>query len=95
MSIRIFDKFNPDGPACPLCYTKDELATILVPIAGTEDGNNVQAMQVHAHCVVWLGNTVQELLVLKTVQAANRANERAAELLDKGSKNEVQQSDNG
>jgi len=31
---RIFQGFNPAGPACPVCGTKADLETVLVPIPG-------------------------------------------------------------
>jgi hypothetical protein len=50
--MKIFDHMNTEGAArCPVCKTKKDKPVILVPIAGTEEGNNSQAIQVHVDCV--------------------------------------------
>ena len=36
---------------CPICKTSLDASVMLVPIAGTEEGNNQQALQAHAGCV--------------------------------------------
>jgi hypothetical protein len=40
-----------DGHHCPICGTKEDKEVILVSIAGTQDGNNCQAIQVHTDCL--------------------------------------------
>ncbi len=47
---RIFQGFNPAGPACPVCGTKADLETVLVPIPGTEKEHLVECRQVHVEC---------------------------------------------
>lgn len=49
-SPRIFAGFNPSGDFCPFCKTKADTETVLIPIPGTEDGNNMKAKQVHLKC---------------------------------------------
>jgi hypothetical protein len=48
--MRIFNHFNKGGDPCPICNTRDDKPTVLVPIPGTEEGNNIQAKQVHKEC---------------------------------------------
>ncbi len=51
--MRVFDKFNATAKdPCPVCETKTEKLTVLVPIDGTDDGQgNVRALQVHLECL--------------------------------------------
>ncbi len=49
--MRIFKKFNgANGVTCPVCDTAKEVETVLVPIPGTENGNNVECKQIHKAC---------------------------------------------
>jgi hypothetical protein len=48
--MKVFKQFNSDGPVCPICKTRKNGETVLVPIKGSEDGNNMQAEQVHLKC---------------------------------------------
>jgi hypothetical protein len=52
MTMRVFEHFNQAGDPCPVCGTKDDKPTVLVPIPGTEKGNIMQAKQTHEEC--WL-----------------------------------------
>lgn len=54
--MRIFDHFNQSGnDVCPICRTNANKATVLMPIPGTNEGNIVQALQVHWGCMkLWL-----------------------------------------
>lgn len=50
--MRTFPHFNPSSDSlCPICGTNDDEETVLIPIAGTQDGNNCQAVQVHTKCL--------------------------------------------
>ena len=53
--MRIFDRGNwPKGEpevVCPICKTQKKGKVTLVAIDGTEEGFNVQAMQVHVDCL--------------------------------------------
>jgi hypothetical protein len=50
--VRVFDEPNiGDGWKCPLCGTADKKPVILAGIQGTEDGNNMQAEQIHLDCI--------------------------------------------
>ena len=51
--MRTFEKGNWSSPEtlCPICKTQDKGEVVLVPIAGTEDGNNMEAIQVHTKCI--------------------------------------------
>jgi len=50
--MRVFEHGNWDhGDLCPLCRTAQDLPVVLVPIPGTEDGNNIEAQQVHKRCL--------------------------------------------
>jgi hypothetical protein len=44
--------FNPsESEVCPICGSADIKEAILIPIFGTEEGNNIQAVQVHVDCL--------------------------------------------
>ena len=47
---RIFEGFNQVGPPCPVCGTKADQPTVLVPIENTQKGNLVECRQVHREC---------------------------------------------
>ena len=44
-------KFQKGSDVCPICNTEDEKDAMLVGIVGTEDGSNIQAIQVHLECI--------------------------------------------
>lgn len=48
--MRIFAAFNQVGPECPICMSKKETETVLVPIPGTEKDRICEARQVHRKC---------------------------------------------
>ena len=49
--MKAFPHFNQDNDAvCPMCKTNEDCETVLVPIPGTEEGNIMQARQVHKKC---------------------------------------------
>lgn len=49
--MRVFEHGNwANGEVCPICKTANDLPVVLVPIPGTEDGNLVQAQQMHKKC---------------------------------------------
>ncbi len=39
------------GQKCPLCNTDSNEEVMLIGIAGTEEGYNLQAIQVHTKCI--------------------------------------------
>lgn len=53
--MKIFKGFNPDGPACPICKTTNDLPCVLVPIYGTNDGKKrietYEAKAIHVDCI--------------------------------------------
>jgi len=63
--LRRFKHFNQSSKPCPICKTREDKETTLVPIPGTETGNICQAVQVHVEC--WeklkpiLGNLYREI----------------------------------
>jgi len=52
-TMRTFKHFNSfnTSDVCPICGTNNDKEVILVPIKGTEEGNNIQAIQVHTDCL--------------------------------------------
>jgi hypothetical protein len=50
---KIFE-FNAiaNGDKCPICNTKAMKDACLVPIAGTQNGPNITAIQVHIDCLI-------------------------------------------
>ena len=53
--MRQFDHPNMEGGfECPVCGTGKDAPVVLIGIPGTEDGNVMEAEQVHAECyVLW------------------------------------------
>ena len=49
--MREFEHPNLEGFVCPLCDTSTDAPVVLIPIPGTEEGNIMQAAQVHSHCI--------------------------------------------
>jgi hypothetical protein len=50
--MRTFEHFNKSGKdVCPICKTSEDKEIMLVPIFGTEEGNNIQAIQIHTQCL--------------------------------------------
>jgi hypothetical protein len=43
--------FPQDHKNCPVCGSRSETDSVLIPIAGTQDGNNMQAIPVHLDCL--------------------------------------------
>jgi len=48
--MRSFEHPNMTDFECPVCQTSADYPVVLIPIPGTEDGNIVEARQVHAEC---------------------------------------------
>lgn len=49
--MRTFETGNWGDEVCPICKTNKLGEVILVPIAGTKEGNIAQAKQVHTKCL--------------------------------------------
>ena len=50
--MRTFEHYNQSGDdVCPICGTNKDEEIVLIPIMGTESGNNIQAIQVHTECL--------------------------------------------
>lgn len=50
--MKIFKKPNlTAGWVCPICGTSEEKEIVLIGIAGTESGNNIEAEQFHLDCL--------------------------------------------
>ena len=60
--MRVFEGFNDSaGAVCSVCGTSKNIETVLVPVPGTEDGNIMQAKQVHKKCydlMIEMNNTI-------------------------------------
>jgi len=48
--MRLFEQY-PVGIICAICGTDTDKPAVLVPIDGTADGNNEEAMPVHLECL--------------------------------------------
>lgn len=46
-----FNFNSSDGEKCPLCNSAEVKEATLVPNAGTKEGYNAQAIQVHVQCL--------------------------------------------
>jgi len=50
--MKVFKNMNTSGKeVCPICKTKENKEVVLIGIDGTEDGGNIQAIQVHLDCL--------------------------------------------
>jgi RNA polymerase subunit RPABC4/transcription elongation factor Spt4 len=50
--MRVFKSYNDCGDdVCPVCGKNTQKKTVLIPIAGTEKGNIMKAIQVHLDCI--------------------------------------------
>jgi len=49
--MNIFKKANFGETPCPICKGKEEAPVTLIPIVGTVEGHNVQALMVHVKCI--------------------------------------------
>ena len=50
--MRTFEHPNFSGDwVCPICGTAEDKPIVLIPIQGTQKGNNCQAEQYHEHCI--------------------------------------------
>ena len=50
--MRVFPTYPANGVnVCPVCGTQDDGQTVLVPIDGTQEGNEMQAIPTHLHCI--------------------------------------------
>lgn len=50
--MRIFEEFNEHGKPCPICKTRDNKKSVLIGVMGTQEGHNIQAIQVHLDCLL-------------------------------------------
>ncbi len=48
--MREFKHPNMHNFNCPICKTSKDMPVVLVGIPGTEDGNNIEAKQIHSKC---------------------------------------------
>lgn len=46
-----FERF-PEGIKCPFCGTNEQKETVLIGIAGTEEGNIIQSKPTHLECLL-------------------------------------------
>lgn len=49
--MKIFDSPNMKGFTCPICKTNRDMPVCLIGIDGTEDGHNIETVQVHVSCL--------------------------------------------
>jgi len=49
--MKTFKNWNWGEWKCPLCDTNNDWEVILVPIIGTQEGNLVEAKQIHTKCL--------------------------------------------
>jgi len=50
--MKVFKTFNTETQEpCPICLTKDEKETVCIAKHGTQEGYNVQCIQVHLSCL--------------------------------------------
>lgn len=49
--MEIIERPNLDNFVCPICGKSDNKPVTLIPINGTEEGNNVEVKQIHIGCI--------------------------------------------
>jgi len=65
--MRIFKKYNKaSSEPCPICNTKDETEVVLIVKAGTTEGYNAEAIQVHLDCLELTYDKEHDLIYQKT-----------------------------
>ena len=55
--MKIFEHPNMSDFTCPICLKGDDKPVTLIGIAGTAEGNNMQAEQFHVDCIDLLSDT--------------------------------------
>ena len=64
--MRAFKKPNlMNDWKCPICNTSEEKDVVLCGIFGTEDGNNIQAEQIHLDCIELYYHPKMKVLIMK------------------------------
>ena len=49
--MRVFEHFPVDNAVCPICHKNHDAACVLLPVAGTADGNIMEAQPTHKLCI--------------------------------------------
>ena len=50
--MRVFPKVNLNNNwVCPICGKNNDKEVVLIPVYGTEEGNNMKANQYHLDCI--------------------------------------------
>ena len=51
--MKIFEHRNTSNPkdVCPICKKDTDGRVVLIGVVGTEEGNNMQAVQIHLDCI--------------------------------------------
>ena len=64
--MRSFEHFSQSGAPCSICGTLDDKPSVLVPIYGSDDGSNCEALQIHLDCInlTVYRNNISILLVM-------------------------------
>ena len=53
--MRTFESFNPNGYPCPICGSRKDAETVLIPQTNTKRGRICEAAQIHRECYdLWL-----------------------------------------
>ncbi len=87
---RFFDDMNrSNGAVCPICKTDGPGKILLVPIPGTEEGNIMQAQQIHADCAWLVGREYYDAMGDSEEEAIRKADDairNAKAAIDKAEK---------
>ena len=62
--MRAFEHPNMNNFKCPICKTADDKPVVLIGIAGTENGGNIEAKQFHLDCINLTFDTVGDCGVI-------------------------------
>lgn len=49
--MKVFEHPNLDKFICPICNTSEDKPVVLIGVDGTQEGNNMQAAQIHLYCI--------------------------------------------
>jgi len=63
--MRTFQNFPQDGVKCIICNTNINKQVVLIPIAGTGEGFNYEAIPVHLACIELFYNSELKILIQK------------------------------
>ncbi len=67
--MKVFKHANLSAKdTCPVCHKAEDKPVVLIGIVGTEEGHNIQAVQVHLDCLDLLYYPEQKVIAQKLLE---------------------------